>query len=79
MYGLPVIGGRSGGVTEAIEENKSGFLVNPESINDICTSIRKLYYDPDLRKRFGESARLRVKKYFNMNKSDRLLNVFNQL
>jgi len=62
-----------------MKENKTGFLVNPDSVNEICSSIRRLYYNPNLRKQFEEFARVRAQYTFNMYKSDKLLNVFNQL
>ena len=37
--GLPVIGGRSGGIVDSVEHGKTGFLVDPEDAEDIARAI----------------------------------------
>ncbi|MBU1149043.1 glycosyltransferase family 4 protein, partial [Patescibacteria group bacterium] len=39
---LPVIGGRAGGVAEAIVENQTGLLVDPQDIKEIAAAIDQL-------------------------------------
>jgi phosphatidylinositol alpha-1,6-mannosyltransferase len=64
-YELPVIGGNSGGITDAIEDGASGFLVNPLDINDITSAIIKLLKDDGLIKIMGKLGKIRVEKNFN--------------
>jgi phosphatidyl-myo-inositol dimannoside synthase len=63
-YGKPVIGGRSGGQHDAIEENKSGLLVNPVDSNEIALAILKLLSNENLRRQIGEYGRQRVVNSF---------------
>ena len=37
--GLPSVGGRSGGIPEAVDEGKSGWLVNPSNTGEIASTI----------------------------------------
>ncbi len=65
---LPVIGGRSGGVPDAVEDGKNGLLVNPNDENDIADAIIKLLNNPDLAKKLGEEGKKRAKEEFNWPK-----------
>jgi phosphatidylinositol alpha-1,6-mannosyltransferase len=58
--GKPVIGGRSGGIPDAIVEDKTGFLVNPHDYDDIAQVLVRLLSDKELSSRMGEQGRLRV-------------------
>ena len=60
----PVIGGRSGGVPDAVEDGLSGLLVDPQSPQDIADAIAKLLADPAYGRRLGEQGRSRVLKRF---------------
>ncbi len=55
--GLPVIGGRSGGTSDAIRDGVTGFLVDPNDIFEIERAIRRLLTDKDLCSRMGEEGR----------------------
>lgn len=50
-YGLPSIGGNSGGVPETIIEGKTGLLVNPKSKTDLIKKINYLVEHPEFRKK----------------------------
>lgn len=63
-FGLPVIAGRSGGVSEAILNGQTGILVNPEDIKEIAQAIIKLLADEDLAKKMGQTGKKRVEKEF---------------
>lgn len=65
LVGVPVIGGRSGGVADAIEHNKSGLLVNPLSKNEIVNSVIKLIRHKDYARQMSEYGYKRVVKNFN--------------
>ena len=53
FYGLPVIGGRAGGVSDAIVDGITGLLVDPENPHDISEAIITLLKDNALRERMG--------------------------
>ena len=58
--GLPVIGGRSGGVPDAILEGQTGLLVDPEDSRDIAGALIQILSHDDLARRMGERGRQRV-------------------
>ena len=63
--GKPVIGGRSGGAIEAVEEGVVGVLVDPESEEEIAAAIGTLLEDRSLARRLGENGRRRVEDAFD--------------
>ena len=69
FFKLPVIGSRTGGVKIAIEDGKSGFLINPKDINDLKEKILMLYNDKKLSQEIGEYGHKRVMKDFNWKKN----------
>lgn len=58
--GLPVIGGRSGGVPDAVLENETGLLVDPDDPAGLADAMIDLLTQPELAERFGEQGRNRV-------------------
>ena len=44
-YGLPVVAGRSGGAPEAIVDQESGLLANPDNVSDLSQKIFELLKD----------------------------------
>jgi glycosyltransferase involved in cell wall biosynthesis len=71
MYGKPAIGGRSGGAVEAIEDGKSGALVDPDDIDDIASAVEKILYTPGLAARMGGYGKARALESYNYEKSVR--------
>jgi phosphatidylinositol alpha-1,6-mannosyltransferase len=67
----PVIGSRGTGAEEAIDEGKSGFLVNPFDSEEIAEKCLTLLSRPDLSKNIGQYARKRVIQEFNWDVSCR--------
>jgi phosphatidylinositol alpha-1,6-mannosyltransferase len=61
----PTIAGNSGGAVDAIADNKTGFLVDPLSVNDIAKKCITLLSDDELRKRFGQNGYKRVLSELN--------------
>jgi phosphatidyl-myo-inositol dimannoside synthase len=68
LFGKPVIGGRSGGAVEAVVDNKTGLVVDPENISEISEAILKLIKNPDLAKKLGEEGRTRAEQEFTWDK-----------
>ena len=52
--GLPSVGGRSGGIPEAVDDGRSGWLVDPSNTHLIATIIVDLLKSPDKLKRASE-------------------------
>lgn len=66
---VPVIASNVGGLSEVIEDNKTGFLVPPKDIIKLADAIEKLILDDKLRKNMGKYGRIRVSKFFNWNEN----------
>jgi phosphatidylinositol alpha-1,6-mannosyltransferase len=52
--GLPSVGGRSGGIPEAVDEGRSGWLVDPCSTHEIAATIIDLLKSPEKLERASE-------------------------
>jgi len=60
LCGLPAIGSNSGGVPDAIADDETGLLVNPEDPAQIANAIIRLISDEALAQRLGQNAQRRV-------------------
>ena len=59
-WGKPVIGGRDGGVPDAVEDGVSGLLVDGSNIDQISNAARRLLGDAALCQRMGQAGRLKA-------------------
>jgi glycosyltransferase involved in cell wall biosynthesis len=66
--GKPVIGSRSGGISEQIVDGESGFLVPAKSPDALARRMVELAADPLLRARMGAAARSRALALFDENR-----------
>lgn len=64
--GKPVIGGRSGGVPDAVAEGISGFLVDPENIQELADRLACLIANPQLRAQMGREGLRRSRDVFSI-------------
>ena len=55
--GLPVVAGNSGGISDAVQNGKTGLLVNPDDPEDIASAIKRLLVDTNLARRLGNEGR----------------------
>jgi phosphatidylinositol alpha-1,6-mannosyltransferase len=58
--GKPVIGGRSGGITDAVLDGTTGVLVNPQDVEEIAEALIRLLRDREDAARMGEEGRRRA-------------------
>lgn len=71
--GIPVVGTRSGGVLETVEDGVTGILGAPGDIEAQAKAIRRLAGDHELRDAMGSAGRARVASHFtNRHEADRL-------
>ena len=63
--GKPVVGGRSGGAAEAIVHGATGFLVEPDDVQALVQTLRKLLGDSALRREMGLAGRRRAVEDFS--------------
>ena len=64
----PVVGANHGGLTEIIVEGETGFLVEPNSEDDLKAALLRLILDKKLRKDFGCEANKRAQLQFSLKK-----------
>jgi glycosyltransferase involved in cell wall biosynthesis len=58
-HALPVVASRAGGLPEVVEEGRTGWLVAPDSPDDLTAAIADAGSDRARLRRFGEAARER--------------------
>lgn len=63
--GVPVVGGRSGGVPDAVRDGETGILVDPESPEAAAAALGRVLDDATLARRLGEAGRKAVESYYN--------------
>jgi phosphatidylinositol alpha-1,6-mannosyltransferase len=56
VFKKPTVGGRSGGIPEAMEDGVTGILVDPLSPGEVAGAILRILGDPDLAARLGEAG-----------------------
>jgi phosphatidylinositol alpha-1,6-mannosyltransferase len=66
--GLPVIAGRTGGIPDAVRDQETGLLVDPDRSDEVTTAIRSLLDNEALRMQLGTAGRRRVETYYNWNR-----------
>ncbi len=60
--GIPVIGTKTGGIADAIEEGKGGWLIKQDNQQELKELLQKLIDAPDLVRAAGSKARKRVEE-----------------
>ncbi len=63
--GIPVIAANSGAVSEIVDDNQSGLLINPANTDELSGALARLIADSDLRNRFGEYGKQQVAELYN--------------
>ena len=69
--GKPVIGGRSGGIPDAVVDGVTGILVRPDDPEDIADALKRILNDNALALRLGRQGRDRVVNQFTWGKCAR--------
>lgn len=81
--GLPAVASNIGGISDMIENGKSGYIVAPSDDAGFIKALSDLIDNPDLRKRMGNRARTIAQDRFDGRKNfdidiDRLVEIANQ-
>ena len=66
QYGLPSLGGKDGGATDAIEHEKTGLICDGNSLDDIYSSINLMLENKKYLE-YGKSAKDNVPKFYWSN------------
>jgi phosphatidylinositol alpha-1,6-mannosyltransferase len=78
--GKPVIGGRTGGIPDAVIDGYTGFLVDPNDPRDIARTIQSLLTDKELAGKLADQGRSRVVNELSLTRMrDHLLTVFRSI
>ncbi len=64
LAGRPAIGGRTGGANDAIADEVTGLLIDPEAPGALTAALRRLLGDEALRRRFGQAGAVRARTEF---------------
>ncbi|WP_025321618.1 glycosyltransferase family 4 protein [Deferrisoma camini] len=68
--GKPVIGGRAGGVPDAVVHGETGLLVDGASAQEVGRAVLRLLLDPELRLRMANSGLSRAREFSWAHKGD---------
>ena len=71
--GIPAIGSRIYGITDAIEDNVTGLFHDVADVNSLYSKMLWLVDNPELRKEMGANARMRAMRDFSKEKSTNAL------
>jgi len=63
--GIPAVASRIYGITDAVEEGKTGLLFPAGDVPALAQALRRLLEDGDLRRQMGEAARMRALELFS--------------
>lgn len=63
--GIPVVGGSSGGIPDAVRENETGLLVDGERPEPVIHAVRLLLENRELARRLGAGGRKAVETFYN--------------
>jgi len=66
--GLPIVATNAGGVRELVQEEKNGFLVNPDNLSELIKKMSYLINHPIERKKMGEESLKIAKENFILDK-----------
>jgi glycosyltransferase involved in cell wall biosynthesis len=66
--GVPTIASHIYGITDAVEDGKTGVLFPPGNSTLLTQYILKLVEDPELRNSMGKAARIRAQELFSSQK-----------
>lgn len=65
--GLPVIASDIGGISDAVVNESTGYLVKAGDVKDLQRKISLLANDSKLRKEFGDNAKIKAQKEFTVD------------
>ncbi len=61
----PVIVTKVGGLQKVLENDKEGFIVEPQNVDELVLRLKQLLENPQLRKRMGQAARSKVERDYD--------------
>ena len=77
--GKPVVASRIGGIRDTVEDGKTGFLFEPENIEDLADKIVTLLKDDKLREEMGRAAKEKAKQYDWSKIAERTVEIYKEV
>lgn len=65
--GLPILSARLAGIAEVVRDGESGFLFDPDNMNEFKAKLRRLAGDEELRRKFARASLALSAEYFDIN------------
>jgi glycosyltransferase involved in cell wall biosynthesis len=65
--GVPIVGGRAGGIPEIVRPGLNGELVEPGDAAGLAAALNRLLASADLRQRMGQAGRTWVQSHFSID------------
>ncbi|MFP4194150.1 MAG: glycosyltransferase family 4 protein [Desulfobacterales bacterium] len=75
-FGVPVIASRVGGITDIVEDGKTGCLVPPADPDAIAEAIERLYHAPEFRRRLAANASQQLTRYSPSKMTESYLDLY---
>ena len=77
--GKPVVASRIGGIQDTVDDGKTGFLFEPENIDDLADKIVTLLKDEKLREEMGKAAKVKAKQYDWSKIAERTADIYKEV
>jgi glycosyltransferase involved in cell wall biosynthesis len=65
--GKPIVASHVGGIPEIVQHEKTGLLVEPANVEDLCKGLLTLLNDPRKRAVMGDEAKKRIEEQFSLH------------
>jgi phosphatidylinositol alpha-1,6-mannosyltransferase len=72
--GKPVIGGRSGGIPDAVKDGVTGILVDPTNMDAIASAVIRVLTEPRLAEKLGNNGRRWIEEEMNWDRAAKEFN-----
>ena len=63
---VPIVTTKAGGLPEAVQDGKTGILINPGDTGSLTTVLKDLIENPELRQQLGSAGRSRILEDFSI-------------
>jgi glycosyltransferase involved in cell wall biosynthesis len=75
--GVPLVQPSRGAFTEIVEKTSSGLLVEPDDVESLAAGVLRIYEDPALREKLGQSGFENVREHYSVARmADRALEAY---
>lgn len=66
--GKPIVASKVGGIPEIVQHEKTGLLVKPADVEELCHGLLTLWQNPDTCRQMGEEGKKRVAESFSLTR-----------